>query len=423
MDAVTERLALFRELLQSVNPYFSLTELDNHYNTISGETGERQAIWSMFFGFSKRAVNSDMAPESLLRGRVEPTPAPFVFTNTLGMTWLSDHTVKDGKVQRICILGPVFLDDITPEQIERKASQLPVSVAAYQSFMDAIRKMPVITLRRLIEYGIMLHRCLTGDTCTASDFIYPDLVADERKNDFTENHAGNYQAETELLHIVEEGNIAYIQEKNASILQGDTDRTLGGAGDYLRQAKNTVIIFITLCSRAALKGGLSPDTAYQLADSYVSMAERAENLAKVNEISQTMYADFVRRVFRQRAKAKQISPVVLDTCNYISMHLQEKLDIHQLAQRTGYTDYYFSAFFRREVGQGIRDYILEKKIDKAQEMLRDISLDVNEIATRLGFETHSHFSDAFRRHVGMSPSKWRASQGLSNPNVPEKSEA
>ena len=84
MDAMTERLALFRELLQSVNPYFSLTELDHHYDTISSETGERQGIWSMFFGFSKRAPSGNMTPESLLRGHVEPTPALFVFTNTLG---------------------------------------------------------------------------------------------------------------------------------------------------------------------------------------------------------------------------------------------------------------------------------------------------------------------------------------------------
>jgi AraC-like DNA-binding protein len=423
MDAITERLALFRELLQSVNPYFSLTELDNHYDTISGETGERQAIWSMFFGFSKRAPSGNMAPESLLRGHVEPTPAPFVFTNTLGMTWLSDHTVKDGKVQRICILGPVFLDDVTPEQIERKASQLPVSMTAYQTFMDVIRKMPVITLRRLTEYGIMLHRCLTGNSCTASDFVYPDLVADEKKSELPENHVGNYRAESELLRIVEEGNIAYIQEKNALMHQGDTERAIGGSGDYLRQAKNTVIIFITLCSRAALKGGLSPDTAYNLADSYVSMAERAETLAKVNEISQSMYTDFVRRVFRQKAMTKQMSPVVLDTCNYINMHLQEKMDIHQLAVRTGYTDYYFSYLFRKDAGQGVRDYILERKIDKAQEMLRDMSLDVNEIATRLGFETHSHFSDAFRKRTGMSPSKWRVCHDLHAADISEKSEA
>ncbi len=402
---VADRLQLFRELLESVNPNLVLVELDSHYDLLRTNTPNFD-LWALFFDLGRE--RQLIQPVDVLLTEIKQEKAPFIFTNKLGMAWMSESLIVDGKIQRIIVLGPVFLDDYSPQKLEDRVRGLGLSFSLAEPFMETIRRTPVISLNRLYEYGIMLHRCLTGKTALVSDFIFPELALDAEPENLHRQHFGSYMAETEILRIVEEGNIHYARErKNTFSLAGDTSRKLGGETDYLRQAKNTVIIFTTLCSRAAIRGGLAPEVAYHLNDEYVTMIEQAENLAKVNEINRVMFDDFVKRVYRNKAAGEGVSPQIIETCNYISLHLTERIDIHHLASRLDYADYYFSTKFKKEVGMSVRDYIMEQKLHKAQEMLRDSSVEISEVADRLGFETQSHFSDVFRRKTGLSPSKWR----------------
>lgn len=403
---VADRLQVFRELLESVNPNLVLVELDSHYDLIRSNTPDF-GLWGLFFDLGRERQN--IQPVSEIYEEFHQEKAPYIFTNKLGMAWMSESLVVDGKIERIVNFGPVFLDDYSSKRLEGRVRSLGLSFALVEPFMETIRRMPVISLNRLHEYGIMLHRCLTGEVIGTSDFIYPELAVSDEPEEQAQQHLGSYMAETEILRIVEEGNIHYAKEKkNAFSLTGDTSRPIGGETDFLRQAKNTVIIFTTLCSRAAIRGGLAPEVAYHLSDQYVSMIERAENLAKVNEINRVMFDEYVRRVYRNKTAGSGMSPQMIETCNYISLHLTGRIDIHHLASRLDYADYYFSTKFKKEVGMSVRDFIMEQKLQKAQEMLRDSSLEISEVADRLGFETQSHFSDVFRKKTGLSPSKWRA---------------
>lgn len=411
MEQVEQRLSLFRELLSSVNPHLVLVELDSHFDMIHSNAPDHD-IWSLFFRFVNQPgyqTEEVVLPNDLFETVAVPV-APWVFTNPIGMTWMSECEVTEGRIVRVVVLGPLFLDDFEPKNIEEKLLQHHLSASLIRPFMETVRRMPVISLNRMYEYGLMLHRCLTGKNCTISDFIYPDLALCPGEEESKREHLGGYMAEAELMRIVEDGNIQYEKEQRSTLsLTGNIDRKIGGDGSYLRQAKNTVIIFITLCSRAAIRGGLSPEIAYHMSDQYVSITEKAENLGKVVEISRKMFDDFVRRVHRVKIhEGSGVSPQISDACNYISLHILDRIDIHSLAARAGYADYYFSAKFKKETGKSVRDYVMEQKLNKAQELLGDTTQDIGDIAMRLGFESHSHLSDVFKRHTGMSPSKWRA---------------
>ena len=403
----SERLALFRELLSSVNPNITIVELDSNFDLITTNAIDHGA-WTNFFYYSY-SPSEILKPEVLKDFFEEPT-GPTVYTNALGMTWLTEYTVKGGKIDRVTILGPVFLDDITPKDIEMKLIRRSISFKLIEPFMLSVKMMPVISLRRLYEYGIMLHRCITGRNCSVGDFLFPHIQRSDRGNPEPQlEYRGNYGAETEILRIVEEGNIRYTQNDLGPLrFAGGFDSAFGSKTEYLRGAKNTVIAFIALCSRAAIRGGLSPDNAYYMRDLYTLQAEEAKNLAAVTEINHQMFDDFVRAVHRVKVRQMNgVSPQIADTCTFIAVHITDRLDIHKLAERLGYSDYYFSSKFKKEIGKTVGEYIAEQKIEKAKQLLNDPSLKIGDIAAMLGYESQSHLGRIFLKYAGMTPSDWR----------------
>jgi AraC-like DNA-binding protein len=92
---------------------------------------------------------------------------------------------------------------------------------------------------------------------------------------------------------------------------------------------------------------------------------------------------------------------------FIDAHLEENISLKELAGIVGLSPTYFSSQFKETTGYRPRDYILQRKILSAKEQLLDLRLQIIEIAISVGFQSHAHFSTAFRRIVGMTPTRWR----------------
>lgn len=395
-----DRIRFFKEMLASVtNIYFTI--LDADYNILSSDAAHLE----VFMTFFRLAESYDKMVEQgrLKVGDKNPyLDNPVVCTNSVGMAWLSDIVYEGNEISRIHILGPVFLDDYSVQIIDEGLERLKLSVKMRHQFMDIIKQLPVISLNHFYEYGIMLHYCLTGRKIGTADFIYADDIQDIPEHVLEEKH-GAYMVETNILKLVEEGNLSYEKE-----MEKFKAANVGkfAAGDYLRQAKNSVIIFCGLCARAAIRGGVAPETAYLLRDRYVQNVEDAKNLAVVNKLNRRMLGDYIHRVHSAKS-GNGISSVIRESCDYIVLHIKEKCDIHFLASRVGYADYYFSEKFRKETGQSVRDYVITRKIEKAKEYLVVSNMSIQRISDELGFNSQSYFARVFRQETGESPMDYR----------------
>ncbi len=76
----------------------------------------------------------------------------------------------------------------------------------------------------------------------------------------------------------------------------------------------------------------------------------------------------MQRVRLEKEK-NTISGQIKSVCDYITMHIKEKLSITTLAEEAGYTEYYFSHKFKNEIGCSVTDYIKREKIRQAKLML------------------------------------------------------
>lgn len=396
MEKVSERVALLREMISSVST-ISLTELDSDFQVIS--TNSTYLDDFMLF----LCIDAMHNPEPI--GEFPYLEAPVIFTNSLGISWLSDLEYHKGEAYRIFLLGPVFLDGYSVSQIERRLNQEQLSVSVRHRFMSLIKELPIMPVSRFFEYGIMLHCAITGERLSTNDFIYPFLKSGVPQEMALGNGLGSYLAEQEIIKLVEEGNLAYKQAWEKSALSAEIECL--AEGDNLRQAKNTVIVFCTLCAGAAIRGGLAPDIAYDLRGKYIYSVEAAQDFPEVAEINRLMFDDYVHKVHRVKNEG-EISPQIRDTCEYIGLHLEDKLDIHLLASRLGYSDYYFSRRFKKETGVGVKEYVGKMRIEKAKLLLRTTNREIQNISEALGFGSQSYFGELFRKETGMTPSEYRA---------------
>ncbi len=176
--------------------------------------------------------------------------------------------------------------------------------------------------------------------------------------------------------------------------------------DPLRKAKTSIIVFTSLVCRAAMEGGLSPEIAYSLGDSYIQSAENCRDSGELSSLAHAMYHDFIYRVHRLRAHSGY-SHAVQKCCDYIELSLDRQIHASDLAALVGYTEYYLTEKFKKETGQTISSYVRKVKIRRARVLLESTSMSVAEIADHLAFNTPNYFIQCFRAETGYTPACYR----------------
>ena len=91
-------------------------------------------------------------------------------------------------------------------------------------------------------------------------------------------------------------------------------------------------------------------------------------------------------------------------CEYIDSHLQENIALEVLAGIAQLSVHHFARAFRQTLGIPPHNYIVQRRVERAQQMLRNTELPLSEIAIASGFTDQSHLARHFRTITGVSPS-------------------
>lgn len=92
---------------------------------------------------------------------------------------------------------------------------------------------------------------------------------------------------------------------------------------------------------------------------------------------------------------------------YIEDHLEENLTIGQIADAIGYSEYYFSRSFRKEMQMTVMEYVRKRRLKKSFDEIKK-GEKVIDTAIKFGWETHSGFTKSFKNEFGFSPSVLKA---------------
>ena len=97
-------------------------------------------------------------------------------------------------------------------------------------------------------------------------------------------------------------------------------------------------------------------------------------------------------------------------CEYINSNLDQNMSLEVLAEMAGLSIHHFARAFKQTIGVPPHSYVLQKRIEHAQHMLRTTELPLSEIAQYTGFADQSHLARHVRRMTGVSPSMLRWAQ-------------
>lgn len=91
--------------------------------------------------------------------------------------------------------------------------------------------------------------------------------------------------------------------------------------------------------------------------------------------------------------------------SYVREHIDERLDLEDIARQFYISSHYLSHYFRRETGFTLGQFIAQTKIDRAKELLQK-GFSVTDTAISLSYNSDSHFINTFKRLTGTTPKRY-----------------
>jgi two-component system response regulator YesN len=104
---------------------------------------------------------------------------------------------------------------------------------------------------------------------------------------------------------------------------------------------------------------------------------------------------------------RSIKLVLRKAVDFLHAHYHEQISLNEVAEHAFVSTYYISRMFKRETGKNFVDYLNDIRIEKAKELLKDVSLKNYEVAEKVGIPDAHYFSRLFKKHVGLTPTEFR----------------
>ena len=103
---------------------------------------------------------------------------------------------------------------------------------------------------------------------------------------------------------------------------------------------------------------------------------------------------------------KDSGQLVYQILKYIDGNIYQALTVSGISDYMGYSPYYISHIFKSKMNITLQDYIGNRKIEKAQELLKLKCFTISSIAEQLNYQNTQSFSRAFHKRTGMNPSEY-----------------
>ena len=180
------------------------------------------------------------------------------------------------------------------------------------------------------------------------------------------------------------------------------------------------VVTAAMITRFCMEGGMPLEEAFGLSDEYIRRMDCCTNMAEIVYVHDQMALDFVCRMRHLRkniASSKQVAQAI----DYIYVHIMDRITVNELAEAINISPTHLSRIFKQETGISVSEYIRQRKIDMAKNLLRFSNYDFVEIAVMLSYSSQSHFIQHFRTQMGMTPKAYRDRNYMNNWNVNRES--
>lgn len=324
----------------------------------------------------------------------------------------------DGARREILIAGPYLLHQ--PDQVfcEEVLQENGLTASLMMPFYQYCLTLPVVGNSVMLLASRTAMKVITG---CGSDAPYRHYQPQARHQNEVSNLSpeGADEATMELL----EHRYRYEKLMLQEVAQGNLDmalnhyrqfflasRSIVRTEDPIRTSKNLSFSLNTMLRKAAETAGIHPVYLDIISNNFAMLIENSNKLEELEEFKHQMISAYCR--FVQKYRLDTYSPLVRKAVTYIRVHLSDQLSLHQIAAGIKVSPSYLSRIFNQEMKESISNYITRTRVDKAAELLSFSRMPIQHVAAYVGFADLNYFSRCFRKHMGMTPTEYRARSAI-----------
>ena len=363
-----------------------------------------------------------------LADKMEGTPSdqPVFYTYILdgNLASVIVPVARDGLCLGAFVTQPVFLKTPTAEETDTLIGKIAPVQPDKEAMKTLFRRVPVRSFEKLGAFGTTLG-CLTQSIfggqafaqilcgeATVSDSTGLETDTDANRIDLDEAFPVRQLRFADYLNLkegIQDGNTAVIDEVANGIVNGSMPTHQLDRRDYLRSLKDSYIKVCAMACYAAIEANAPYYKLLDMADENIRQMEKHENAYQIFDLMKTTLYQFAHAVKVSRVQTH--SKAVRQTLDYIDAHFDEKITLELLAEHTGLSTFYLSSLIKKETGLILTDNVNAVRIEKSKRLLLDESLNVIDVAHRVGFSYQNHFSTVFKKFTGMTPSDYVKAMG------------
>ena len=121
-----------------------------------------------------------------------------------------------------------------------------------------------------------------------------------------------------------------------------------------------------------------------------------------------------KNIQKPRSEEKQEMKVtnlfVQKAMDYISMNYSQKLTLTKISEQLCITPNYLSELFKKHTGQNVSEYIIDYRLEKACQFLKNPQLRIGEVSEKVGINDVRYFSSMFKKKYNLTPTEYRNKQ-------------
>ncbi|MDD4493270.1 MAG: response regulator [Eubacteriales bacterium] len=275
------------------------------------------------------------------------------------------HGMRHAMEKIVCALESLSFTDITAAASGEHQS----TGALYTAYKEAVYAM---NMRLLENDSVYLYNEALEKTCEK-----------------------NYVAETVLQSAVDSRDTASVKKCIHSILFTENKMSV-------QQLYKRLVRILEILEHAyEAEDGSVPKSEYL-------MFSRRYDLYSFRKVEQLeAYFDSLAEVVCGQSMGRP--DVVQDIMGYIERSYQYDISLQELAEKKYFMNIsYLSRLFKTQVGKTFSKYLIEFRLEKSTELLRETILKVSDIAAHVGYNDVSHFIQSFRKAYDMTPEEYRA---------------
>ncbi len=214
-------------------------------------------------------------------------------------------------------------------------------------------------------------------------------------------HRLPYETEVRFLNKIRNGSfrdISFIEFEKIK-------KNAGKSASELKLAEYYTVSAVSLATRAAIDGGLSPEEAFDVADVMLQKLETSKSILEMHDIiiiSATQLAYLVHQ-----SKLQNGHYLIERAKNYVSKNIFSKIYLEDIAADLKIHPCYLSRFFSKHEHITLHDYIMREKMQVACNLLKYSSLSIAEISQYISIPSQSNFTIVFKKWIGCTPQKYR----------------